>query len=60
MDGKRLGVKRAAEVLECSSETIRRLDRRGILKARRNFLGHRVFELDTLLKIKAEREELRD
>jgi DNA-binding transcriptional MerR regulator len=60
VEQKRLKVKEAAEFLRCSSETIRRLNRRGILKAQRNFLGHRVFELDELLKVKAQREELFD
>lgn len=60
MDPKNLKVKEAAEFLRCSCETIRRLNRRGILKAHRNFLGHRVFEFDELLKVKAQREELRD
>lgn len=57
---KELKVKGAAQLLQCSNETIRRLNRRGILKAHRDFLGHRVFELDELLKVKAQREELRD
>ncbi len=60
MDTKSLKVKGAAEFLGCSSETIRRLNRRGILKAHRDYLGHRVFLLDELLKLKAQREELRD
>jgi DNA (cytosine-5)-methyltransferase 1 len=60
VDAKNLKVKETAELLKCSSETVRRLNRKGILKAHRDFLGHRVFDLDEVLKLKAQREELRD
>ena len=60
MSPKILRVKEAAEILQCSSETIRRLTKRGALKAHRNFLGHRIFSLNDLLKAQAERQEVHD
>jgi DNA-binding transcriptional MerR regulator len=38
--------------------TLRRLARVGLIKARRNYLGYRVFSLQELLRLKATRERL--
>lgn len=54
-----LTVAKAAEVLNCHPETIRRLNRRGILKAWRDYRGFRIFNLEEVLKVKKERERLR-
>ena len=51
-------VAKAAGILQCHTETIRWWDRRGILKSRRNHLGHRIFELSDLLRFKHKRERL--
>lgn len=54
----KLTVSKAAKELGCHPETIRRLERRGILKAKRNYRNFRVFELADVLKVKSERERL--
>lgn len=56
----RLTVIKAAEILNCHPETIRRLNRRGILKSKRDYRGFRIFNLQELLKVKKERETLRN
>ena len=60
MESENLKVAQAAEVLEVHPITVRRLDQKGILKSRRNYLGHRVFRLDDVLKLKRERETLQE
>jgi len=55
-----LTVSQVAKELGCHSETVRRLERRGILKAKRNYRNFRVFELADVLKVKEERETLRN
>ena len=54
-----LTVSKAAEIINCHPETIRRLDRRGVIKAKRDYKGHRVFNLNELLRLKKEREKLK-
>lgn len=49
-----------AEFLGCHANTLRRLDKVGIIKARRNYQGHRIFMLQDLLKLKSEREQLKE
>ncbi len=46
----------AANFIPCHPNTLRRLDKLGAIKAKRNFLGYRVFDLQDLLKLKAQRE----
>ena len=53
-------VSKAAKELGCHPETVRRLEKRGILKAKRNYRNFRVFELADILKVKSERETLRN
>ncbi len=53
-------VSKAAKELGCHPETVRRLEKRGILKAKRNYQNFRVFELADILKVKSERETLRN
>ena len=53
-------VSKAAKELGCHPETVRRLEKRGILKAKRNYRNFRVFELADILKVKSEREKLRN
>ncbi len=55
-----LTVSKAAKELGCHPETVRRLERRGVLKAKRDYRNFRVFDLAEVLKVKAERETLRN
>ena len=57
---KMLLISEAAKKLECHPETVRRLDRRGVLKARRDYRNFRVFDLADVMKVKEERELLRN
>jgi len=50
----------AARVLGLHPETLRRWNRKGWLKSRRNYLGYRVFDRQEVLKIKERLEALRD
>lgn len=52
-------IAKAAQIVNCHPETIRRLDRKGVIKAKRDYLNFRVFTMDELLKLKKEREKLR-
>jgi len=56
---QKLKVAQAAKKLGCHPETVRRLERRGVLKAKRDYRNFRVFDLDEILKVKAEREALK-
>jgi len=56
----KLTVSEVAKELDCHPETVRRLERRGILRAKRNYRNFRVFELADILKVKSERETLRN
>lgn len=51
---------RAAEFVGLHPETLRRLNNRGLLPAKRDWRGHRVFDVADLLKLKSERERLTD
>jgi DNA-binding transcriptional MerR regulator len=55
----KITVSKAAEKLGCHPETVRRLERRGILKAKRDYRNFRVFDLADVMRIKREREVLR-
>lgn len=55
-----LKVSQVAKELDCHPETVRRLERRGVLKAKRDYRNFRVFDLGEVLKVKAEREILRN
>lgn len=55
---ERVTVSRVADILGVHPDTVRRMDRRGELPSFRNWLGQRVFYLDTVLRVKAERERL--
>lgn len=56
---EKLLVSRAAQVLNVHPETIRRLERQGVLKAKRDYRGFRVFNLDEVLRVKEERAKLK-
>lgn len=56
---ERITIAKAAEIVNCHPETIRRLDRKGIIKVRRDYRGFRVFDVEELLKLKKERERLK-
>jgi len=56
---QKLKVSQAAKELGCHPETVRRLERRGVLKAKRDYRNFRVFDLDEVLKVKVEREALK-
>lgn len=49
---------KAAVFLGLHPETLRRLNNRGLLPAKRDWRGHRVFYIGDLLKLKCEREKL--
>ena len=53
-------VQEGAELVGCHANTLRRLDKVGIIKAHRDYRGHRIFLLQDLLKLKANRHELKD
>ena len=57
---EKLRVAEAAAILEVHPETLRRLDNRGVIKAQRDFLGHRIFFLTDILELKHKREQLTD
>jgi len=51
-------VAEGAAFLGCHPNTLRRLDRIGIIHAHRNYCGHRIFLLQDLLRLKSERGQL--
>ncbi len=53
-------VAEGAEFVGCHANTLRRLDKVGIIKARRDYRGHRVFLIQDLLKLKADRQQLKE
>jgi len=55
---EKLTVTKAAKIVNCHPETLRRLERRGLLKAQRDYRGFRIFDLNDLLKLKREREKI--
>ena len=55
---KHLRVSKAAKVLEVHAVTVRRMDARGELNSRRDWRGHRVFDLEEILQVKKKRERL--
>jgi DNA-binding transcriptional MerR regulator len=56
---KLLRITEAADLLKCHPETLRRLDRKGLIKSQRNYLGHRVFKHSDIIQLKQKREALR-
>ena len=50
---------KAAALVGLHPETLRRLNNRGLLPAKRDWRGHRVFCVVDLLRLKSEREQLR-
>lgn len=56
---KLLRIAEAANLLKCHPETLRRLDRKGLIKSQRNYLGHRVFRHTEVIQLKRKREALR-
>jgi excisionase family DNA binding protein len=55
---ERLRVSEVAEVLRVAPITVRRMDARGELHSLRDWRGHRVFELEEVLRVKEKRERL--
>lgn len=55
---EKMTITKAAEVINCHPETLRRLERRGVIKAKRDYRGFRIFDLNDLLKLKKEREKI--
>ena len=51
---------KAAAFVGLHPETLRRLNNRGLLRAKRDWRGHRVFCLQDLLRLKSEREQLKE
>jgi len=58
MNEKHLVISEAAAIVGVHTETLRRLDRRGVLKAKRDYRGFRIYTLATLLELKKQREKL--
>lgn len=54
----RLTVSQVAKFLSCHPETIRRLNRQGAIKAKRDYRGYRIFNKEDILKLKTDRERL--
>ena len=54
-----LTVSKAAEILSCHPETVRRLNRKGILPAYRDYRGFRIFEREKVMEVKKERKRLK-
>jgi excisionase family DNA binding protein len=57
---KLLRVAEVAELLSVHPLTVRRMDARGELLSRRDWRGHRVFDLEEVLRTKEKRERLVD
>jgi DNA-binding transcriptional MerR regulator len=57
--GSQLHISMAAQVIPCHPDTLRNLERKGLIRAKRDYRGFRVFDLEDLLKLKKERQELR-
>ena len=55
---ERLTVAKVADILSVHPETVRRLTRRGTLRAKRDYRNFRIFDLKDVLKTKKELEEL--
>jgi DNA-binding transcriptional MerR regulator len=51
-------ISKAAKIVGCHPETLRRLDRKGQLKSARDYRGYRTFRLEDLLRLKESREKL--
>ena len=60
MDEGLITVSKAAEILNCHPETVRRLERRGLLIAKRDYRRFRIFDINDVLQLKKERERLLD
>jgi DNA-binding transcriptional MerR regulator len=60
MDEEILTVSKVAEILDCHPETVRRLERRGLLTAKRDYRRFRIFDLKDVLQLKKDRELLID
>ena len=54
MEAKLL-VSDAAKVIPCHPDTLRRLERKGQIKAVRDYRGFRMFRLEDLLKLREQR-----
>jgi len=52
-------VSKAAKFLNCHPETVRRWERKGFLKAQRDYLGHRVFKVSDLIAARNKAEKLK-
>jgi excisionase family DNA binding protein len=50
----------AAKILKCHPDTVRRYERRGQLKAKRDYRGFRIFELEEILRVKTQRQKLEE
>jgi DNA-binding transcriptional MerR regulator len=46
----------AAKVISCHPDTLRRLEKKGLIKAVRDYRGFRVFKLADLLKLREQRQ----
>jgi len=57
---EKLYITEASKIVKCHPETLRRLERRGLLNAQRDYRGFRVFNLNDLLGLKRKRERLDD
>ncbi len=55
-----LHIARAAALVGLHPETLRRLNKRGLLPAKRDWRGFRVFLIDDLQRLKAQRARLRE
>ena len=51
-------VSEAAQLLKAHPESVGRWERRGVLRAKRDYRGFRVFDLAEVLRLKERREQL--
>ena len=54
----KLTVSQVAQELGCHPETVRRYERKGLLKGYRDYLNRRIFARDSVLELKKFRERL--
>lgn len=58
MDSKAIMVAEAARVLSVHPETVRRWERKGLMRAKRDYRRFRVFDLQEVLRMKERMEKL--
>ena len=55
---EKVTVSEAAKILDCHPDTVRRYEKCGQLKAKRDYRGFRIFRLSEILRMKSRRQKL--